>query len=162
MLGRKHACPIRVLTVTHLAIISAADSNYFALLQDLIASIRNKPQGRTVPVYVLDAGLLPPEKSWLAQQQVGVVTIPWPYDIKVPGPQRVLAMRCQIPSLVPGPHVYLWLDADTWVQDWTAIDLYRRAAEERSFCMTAEVDRSFDLGDLISWYTATARRLYGN
>jgi predicted O-methyltransferase YrrM len=147
--------------VAPLAIVSAADSNYFALLRDLIASIRNKPQGRAVPLFVLDAGLSPSDKSWLAQQLVAVVEVPWPYEIDVPGPQRALAMRCRIPTLVPEHHIYLWLDADTWVQDWAAVDLYRAAAEERFFCMTAEIDRSYDLGDLVSWNASTSRRLYG-
>jgi len=144
-----------------LAIVSAADSNYFSLLQELIASIRNKLQGRAVPLYVLDAGLAPSEKAWLAQQQAAVVAIPWPYDLNVPGPQRALAMRCQIPTLIPGHHIYLWLDGDTWVQDWVAVDIYRRAAEERHFCTTAELDRSYELADLLSWTAGTSRRLYG-
>jgi predicted O-methyltransferase YrrM len=148
--------------VAPLAIVSAADSKYFALLRDLVASIRNKPQGQAVPLFVLDAGLSPSDKSWLAQQLVAVVAIPWPYDINVPGPQRALAMRCRIPTLVPGHHVYLWLDADTWVQDWAAVELYRRAAQDRFFCMTAELDRSYDLGDLIAWNIDTVRRLYGH
>ncbi|MGH7125158.1 MAG: hypothetical protein ACREFI_12350, partial [Stellaceae bacterium] len=145
-----------------LAIVSAADSKFFPLLRDLIASIRDKPQGRAVQLYVMDAGLSPAEKTWLAEQRATVVTVPWPYPTGVSGPQRVLAMRCQIPALVPQHDIYLWLDADTWIQDWAAIELYRSAAEDREFCMTAEVDRSFEIGTLVQWNTLVPRRIFGD
>jgi len=144
-----------------LAIVTAADTNFFGLLQDLVASIREKPQGQSVPIYVLDAGLSEPEHSWLSQHAASAVHVPWPYPLDVSGPLRALAMRSHIPALMPGHEIYLWLDADTWVQDWPAIELYRRFADEREFCVTAETDRSFAFTEATVWLDRTARRLLG-
>jgi len=147
--------------MTELAIVTTADSKFFELLRDLVASIRNKPQGQSIPIYVLNAGLSVSELDWLKACAASVVTVPWPYPLDVPAPQRALAMRCHIPALAPGHRIYLWLDADTWVQDWEAIELYCRSADDRKFCMTAEIDRSFDLTDLTRWSGWAARRILG-
>src|SRR5580700_2005955 len=146
--------------MTPFAIVTAADTKFFDLLQGLVASIRDKPEGRTVPIYVLDAGLTVSEKAWLGARAASAVAVAWPYDFDVPGSQRVLARRCQIPSLVPGHDLYMWLDADTWVQDWAAVDLYRRTAENGQFCMTAEVNGSFDLANMTEWNRKTSQRLF--
>ena len=147
--------------MTPFAIVTAADGKFFDLLQGLVASIREKPEGRTVPIYVLDAGLTEPEKAWLGERGASAVAVAWPYEFDVPGPQRVLARRCQIPSLVPAHNLYIWLDADTWVQDWAAVELYCRTAEDRHFCMAAEVNGSFDLADMTQWNRETSQRLFG-
>jgi predicted O-methyltransferase YrrM len=144
------------------AIVSASDSQFFELVRDLVRSIRDKPQGREVPVFVMDAGLAPPERQWLQQNRVTVIALPWPYPLEVPGPQKALAMRCRIPELIPDHRVYLWVDADTWVQDWAAIELYRRTAEERHWCMTGEVDRSYDVNAALQWHVQMCRQLFGS
>src|SRR5258705_1380799 len=110
----------------------------------------------------MDAGLAPPELQWLRQNRATVVALTWPYPLEVPGPLKALLLRCRIPELIPGYQTYLWLDADTWIQDWAAIELYRRTADERHWCMTAEVDRSFDVNEILQWSAQTCRRLFGN
>src|SRR5437764_6600756 len=134
------------------ALVTGGDSNFFPLLQDLIRSIRDKPLRQEVPIYVLDAGLTPPQCDWLAQQQARTVAVPWPYPIEVPAPQRMLAVRCMIPMLLPEHRVYVWLDGDTWVQDWEAIEVYCRVAEDEQFCVAAEVDRSFNAAGIRSFH----------
>ena len=146
--------------VAQLAIVSAADTSFFPLLKDLVASVRDTPEGRATPIFVLDAGLGTGDKAWLAERQIKVVVPPWPYAIDAPGPQRVLAMRCQIPALLPGHAIYLWLDADVWIQDGSAIELYRKSAEQNQFCITAEVDRSYNPGEVMRWAGWASTRLY--
>jgi tetratricopeptide (TPR) repeat protein len=143
---------------TDLAIVSAADSAFFAFLQDLVGSVRDRPEGRTVPFYVIDAGLAPTERATLAGRGVTVVEPAWPYPVEAKGPQRALALRCRIPELFPGHGIYLWIDADVWVQDWSAVELFAAAAAGRGLALVAEVDRSFDL---TTWAFEQCRRLYG-
>src|SRR5262249_43515866 len=150
--------PVR--RVAPLAIVSAADANFFPLLKELVASVRDKPEGRAIPIFVLDAGLADGDKAWLGEHQIEGVSVPWPYAIDAPGPQQVLAMRCRIPTLLPGHAVYLWLDADAWVQDGSALEIYRKSAEQQQFCITAEVDRSYNLGEVMRWATWASTRLY--
>jgi hypothetical protein len=37
----------------------------------------------------------------------------------------------------------MWIDADAWVQDWSAIDLFRRAATGGAIAVVPEIDRSY-------------------
>jgi hypothetical protein len=37
----------------------------------------------------------------------------------------------------------MWLDADAWVQDWSAVELFRRAAADGSIACVPEIDRSY-------------------
>jgi hypothetical protein len=39
--------------------------------------------------------------------------------------------------------MYVWLDADAWVQDWRAIELYCAAAGRDKLAITPEIDRSY-------------------
>src|SRR5215831_9286825 len=126
------------------ALVSGGDSNFFPLLQEVIRSVRDKPQGKRVPFYVFNAGLTQAQCDLLAQQRVTTVAVPWRHAIDVPGPQRMLAVKCLIPELLPQHGVYVWLDADAWVQDWRAIEVYCRTAEEEQFCAAAVTDRSFE------------------
>jgi hypothetical protein len=56
--------------VTPLAIVSAADTRFFSLLREMVASVRDKPEGRAVPIFVLDAGLAEGDKAWLEERQI--------------------------------------------------------------------------------------------
>jgi hypothetical protein len=37
----------------------------------------------------------------------------------------------------------MWLDADAWVQDWAAVELFFRAAETGSLAIVPELDRAY-------------------
>ena len=52
-------------------------------------------------------------------------------------------MRPFLPSHFPGYDIYLWIDADVWLQDWRGVELYRRGAESRNITVTPHSDRSY-------------------
>ena len=39
--------------------------------------------------------------------------------------------------------MYLWLDADAWLQDWRAVKLYCAAASRGRLAITLEIDRAY-------------------
>src|SRR5262249_10236778 len=47
-----------------------------------------------------------------------------------------------LPRHVPGYETYLWIDADTWIQDWAAIELYIQASAG-GMAITPEIDRAY-------------------
>ena len=47
-------------------------------------------------------------------------------------------------TLFPGHDVYLQIDSDAWVQDWSAIDTYLEAASSGLLAITPQVDRSYN------------------
>lgn len=128
-------------------IVSGADSGYFDLLQGCVNSIRDKLEGATIALGVLDVGLSEDERRWLKDQGAVVVASGWDLDF----PERDSAPRYRqaqygrpfLPRHFPGHDLYLWIDADAWVQDWAAVDLLLRAAKEGTLAIVPELDRSY-------------------
>jgi hypothetical protein len=48
-----------------------------------------------------------------------------------------------LPRHFPGYDMYFWIDADAWLQDWRAVELYRQAAGRDRLAITVEVDRAY-------------------
>jgi hypothetical protein len=128
-----------------LVVASAADSGYFPLLRDGVLSVRAlRPE---VAIGVFDLGLADQERAWLAEQAVEVVRPAW--DIAFPGrdgaPDVLKAefARPFLPRYFPGHAMYFWLDADAWLQDWRAVELYCAAAGRDRLAITPEIDRAY-------------------
>lgn len=130
-----------------LIIVTAGDAGYFHLLRGCVASIRDKPQGRDVPMGVLDLGLAEDQVAWLRGLGIATVKPGWDLDLRrrepFPEHYKALTARPFISRYFPGYATYMWLDADAWVQDWAAIELYRQAAADGSLACTPEMDRSY-------------------
>ena len=130
---------------SELIIVSAADSGYFALLRDTVMSVRALNAG--VPVGVLDLGLKGDELAWLGGQGVAVVRPGW--DIEFPSRERApetfkaQVARPFLPRHFPGYEMYFWLDADAWLQQWRAVELYCAAAGRDKLAITLEIDRAY-------------------
>lgn len=128
-------------------IISAGDAKYFPLLRACLSSIRDKAQGRDVPLGVLDLGLEDSQRQWLAGIGASIVKPGWDIELKrshaLPEHYKALTARPYLPRYFPGHDLYMWLDADAWVQDWRAIELFRRGAAAGAIACVPEMDRSY-------------------
>ncbi|WP_238474886.1 hypothetical protein [Azospirillum cavernae] len=157
------------------AIATAGDGAYFPLLQGLVRSIRAFPQGAGVPIVVLDLGLGTEERRWLTDEGARLVAPGWdhPFDRPMPEYFKAMVSRPHLPRHVPDAAVILWLDADCWVQDWSAIELLLAGAAATGFAIVPELDRAYTpfydgapyAHHLHDWYKAcfdeaTARRLF--
>lgn len=128
-------------------IVSAADSKYCALLHELISSIRDNELGRNVTIGVLDVGLTENEQKELSKRVEHVVVPDWDYDFagRINQPQHFKAMmaRPHLPKYFPGYDIIMWMDADTWVQRWWAVQHYFDSAEQKGLTISQEMDRSY-------------------
>ena len=128
-------------------IVTASSSEFFHFLQGMILSIREKPEGRSVDLGCYDLGLTDDHKAWLASQDVEVVKPEWEFGLDansgVPEPFRAILARPLLPKYFPGHDIYMHMDADAWVQDWGAVELYRKGAGQGVMAVTPEIDRSF-------------------
>ncbi|MSO92164.1 MAG: hypothetical protein EXQ86_02025 [Rhodospirillales bacterium] len=133
------------MAATKIIVVSGADSAYFGYLKDLVRSIHAQPDGEGVSIGVLDLGLTPEEIGWLTKAGAKCLDPGWDYKFSDTSTQFFKAMtaRPHLPKHFPGYDVYLWLDADAWVQDWAAIELYLEGARRHGFAITPEVDRSY-------------------
>ena len=128
-----------------LIVVSAADSGYFPLLQDAVLSVR--AQRRDVAIGILDLGLAPAERAWLASRVSHIVAPGW--DVEFPGRDRCPnAFKAQVarpflPHHFPDYRMYFWLDADAWLQEWRCVELYCAAAGNDRLAITPEIDRAY-------------------
>jgi hypothetical protein len=128
-----------------LIIVSGADSGYFPLLRDTVLSVR--ALDADVPIGVLDLGLRPEERDWLAQTQTVIEHPEWdvefPHRDRMPESFKAQVARPFLPRHFPGYEMYLWIDADAWLQDWRTIELYRAAAGRDRLAINIEIDRAY-------------------
>jgi hypothetical protein len=136
-----------------LAIVSGSDATYFHFLRGLVRSLRDNPVSKATPLCIFDAGLSEEQARWLKQNGAAMVKPKWKWPREVPGYTAMMAARPSIPDYFPGYDVYLWMDADTWLQDGEAVAAYARGAAAEGFCITAESHPTYNTGEI-----AAARR----
>jgi predicted O-methyltransferase YrrM len=127
-------------------IITAADANYFELVRGTILSVRQKPEGANVAIGFFDLGCTPEQLQWL-ETQVNFIKKPdWDFDFpgrnEAPEHLKGLLVRPYLRKYFPNFDIYLWIDADAWVQDWKAIDLFVEGASRRGLAIVPEVHRA--------------------
>ncbi|WP_332980449.1 class I SAM-dependent methyltransferase [Microcoleus sp. A003_D6] len=127
-------------------IITAADANYFELVRGTILSVREKPEGANVAIGFFDLGCTPEQLQWL-ETQVNIIQKPdWDFDFpgknEAPEHLKGLLVRPCLRKYFPNFDIYLWIDADAWVQDWRAIDLFVEGASRRGLAIVPEVHRA--------------------
>lgn len=139
-------------------IVSAADAAYFDLIKGLVSSLRARPEGRALALCIFDIGLTGPQRDWLAGQ--GAVLAEPGWDFEFPGRDHIptyfkaLAARPSIPRYFPGHEIYFWIDADVWVQDHSALQIFIDAAATGKLAIVPEIDRSY-------WTIHKGPRLWG-
>ncbi len=130
-------------------IVSAADARYFGLLQGLVSSCRDTGPGRDVSLGVLDLGMDGGQRAWLESHGVALVRPTWDFDFpeRDTTPVSFMAQTARpfLPRYFPGHETYLWMDADTWIQDWGAVETYAAAARGGRIAITPEVDRCYSV-----------------
>jgi hypothetical protein len=128
-----------------LLIVSGADHGYFPLLRDLVASLRALSPDAALGI--LDVGLAADDRRWLEPHVRHLVAPGWDIDFpgrgQTPRVRQAQFARPFLPRHFPGYEVYLWIDADAWVQDWRAIELYAAAAGDDRLAITPEIDRAY-------------------
>jgi hypothetical protein len=130
---------------TRLLIASGSDSGYFPLLRDAVLSV--VAQRRNAAIGVLDFGLSPDQQQWLGDRVTHLVRPGWDVDFpdrgRTPEIRKAQLSRPFLRRHFPGYETYLWIDADAWLQDWRAVELYLAAAGRDKIAITAEIDRAY-------------------
>lgn len=129
-------------------VVSAADSGYYHLLQGLVLSVRAQPGSAQLPITVLDVGLAADEIAWLERERCEVIGVARIGERLPPLPERqdgkpqlslAQRLRPHIPDLVPGREIYLWMDADLWLQRDGVLLYYLKAAERGRIAIVPEM-----------------------
>jgi hypothetical protein len=129
-------------------IVSAANDGYYSLLSDLISSIEDNKGAADVAIGVLDLGLTAEQRQMLSIRVQHIVTPNWDYPLAAlnSAPRKFQAMtsRPHLPKHFPGYATIMWMDADTWIQRWSAVEYFFEKAETRGLAVCQELDRSYD------------------
>ena len=128
-------------------ITSGCNAEFFHFFQGLVLSIREKPQGSTIDISVVDLGLSSAQIEWLEDQKVTVANPDWEYGLSAssgfPIGFKALLARLHVRKYFPGYEVYFHIDADAWIQDWFAVEQYIAGARKGVMAVTPEIDRSY-------------------
>jgi hypothetical protein len=128
-------------------ITSGCNAEFFHFFQGLVLSVREKPQGSTIDISVVDLGMSPAQIEWLEDQNVVVANPGWEYGLSeasgFPIGFKALLARLHVRKYFPGYEVYFHVDADAWIQDWFAVELYIAGARKGVMAVTPEIDRSY-------------------
>ncbi|MBN4046516.1 hypothetical protein JYU02_00795 [bacterium AH-315-P15] len=134
------------------AIITGADSNYYSLLDDLLSSLRGQSYG---DLFVLDMGLDEDQLDALSYRHDTAEFVSIPYK---DNPQLVQSnlYKTKLPELVSGYDVYVWVDADIWFQDVSALADLIALSPEDMISLVPEVHPSYDFHEnYVAWREAT-------
>jgi len=161
-----------------IAFVSSADEKYFPLLAEWLQSIRRFDQSREADICILSAGLSDPQIRYLKSQGCKIIIPEWPMHLashKIKNKEFLKACLCRpyLPEYFPGYQTYIWLDADTWLQDWEAVDLLVQGASKNALAICPQTDRAYGKAMRLEWlgpfpfkaksfYYSNARRAFSS
>ncbi len=134
-------------------LVTAANNQYCGSLLAMLRSLRKI----IFPVAVFDLGLSTEDRariSSLCPQGCTIFDPGWCVPLKdiesTPNYKKVFLAKPYIPRLIPGYSKYVWIDADIWFQDASAIDDYLAASETLGAAIGYEDHPSYKRGGLAS------------
>lgn len=144
--------------MTKIAFVTGANDAYFPMLMELIHSIRKTVVGKieAYDICVMDTGLTPDQRIIIEENAERVIAPDWPCYIpesRIRGRDYLKSCVCRpfINQIFDGYDTYIWLDGDTWVQDWDAIDLLIRGAEKSKLAICPQADRAYGKAMRLKW-----------
>jgi hypothetical protein len=112
------------------AIVFSCDENYIALAKGLVLSLRALGYPRQgFELVLIDIGCSQKSLEWMESNEViirpletdlipkTILSVIEPY-------QRALVMRPWLPEILVGYDLYIWFDADTWLQSDDVIRVF--------------------------------------
>jgi hypothetical protein len=128
-------------------VVTAANSDYFHLLKDWLASIAGFPEFGNLDCCVLDVGLNGEQREWFKAQGIRTIEPAWDFDVKrcpdLPHYYKAMTVRPFLPRYFPEYATIIWLDADIWIQNPSYLRDYVLGAERYGFVLTPEIDRAY-------------------
>ena len=128
--------------------VTAANEAYVPLLRGLVHSLQQWQPLPYTDLACFDLGLEAGSKQWMAQHARHVKEPGWDLPvserIKATEPHaRALTVRPFLRDYFPGYDVYLWIDADSWVQERQALDWYLAGAARGALAITPQVHHAY-------------------
>lgn len=146
------------------AIVTGGDANYFQLISELVASLRSLDHGRSCPICIIDAGLTEEQVAALTAQDCIIHQPEWEYDLadlRLRGRTYLKANigKAFLPTYFPGFETLVWVDADAWIQDFSAIELMVKGAARGAMAVVPQTGRYRDTELRLDWLFGRIARI---
>lgn len=144
-------------------VVSSADAKYFGLLHDLVSSLQRLVPD--MPIAVFDLGLLPAQVAWLKSHDVTCLQPRLHCELGAgfdqPSSLGTL-VKAFLHEYLPGHEFYIWLDADTWVQQESVLHQLVEGAAATGMAVVHENEPAYRFQLVLAgWVWKRAAQAYG-
>ena len=138
-------------------IVSSSDEKYFELLVELYLSLDKLNVFNEYNFGILDTGLNKNQISYFKDKGAIIKKAEWnvpvaKYKIRNRNHLKTQVARAFLPNYFENYKLYLWLDADMWVNDLNTFLLYEKGAFKNKLCITPQTDRAYGKFAKINWF----------
>ncbi len=138
-------------------IISSSDSKYFFLVKELYLSLMKHNILNEYDFAVLNTGMNKNQIDYLRDNKIKVKDAIW--NTKVPTYKilgrdhlKTQVARAFLPDYFENYKVYIWLDADLWINDLESFLLYEKGALQNNLTITPQSDRAYFNNAKVEWF----------
>jgi lipopolysaccharide biosynthesis glycosyltransferase len=137
-------------------LISSSDDKYFILLLELINSFFFHNLDKNFEFGVIDTGLTNDQIFTLKNKNIIVKQGKWDVSFpqyKIRGREYLknIIARAYLPDYFQGFDKYIWLDADTWINDKSTFLLLDEGCNNDKICIIPQVDRAYGKFAKVEW-----------
>jgi len=137
-------------------IISSSDSNYFSLIKELHLSLKNTEVLSEYDFAILDTGLDSEQQNYFKDHNVLIKKAEWNVDVpqyKILGRENLKTQvaRAFLPDYFENYKVYVWLDADMWLNDIQSFSFYEKGALNNRLTIVPQSDRAYIKNANVEW-----------
>ncbi len=129
-------------------IVSSADSKYFFLLKELFLSLDKSGILSDYQFSILDTGLTEEQRIFFLDNSVIIKEAIWNTSVpkfKILGRDNLKTQvaRAYLPDYFQEYKLYIWLDADMWLNDIKSFNLYEKGAFNNKLTIVPQSDRAY-------------------
>ncbi len=137
-------------------IVSSADSKYFFLLKELFLSLDRSGILSDYQFSILDTGLTEEQKIFFLDNSVIIKEAIWNTPVpkfKILGRENLKTQvaRAYLPDYFQNYKLYIWLDADMWLNDIESFYFYENGALNDKLTIVPQSDRAYVKNANVEW-----------
>ena len=137
-------------------IVSSSDSKYFLLLKELFLSLEKSGILSEYQFAILDTGLLEEQKNFFLDNNVIIKEATWNTAVpkfKILGRDNLKTQvaRAYLPDYFEDYKLYIWLDADMWLNDANSFSFYEKGALNDKLTIVPQSDRAYVKNANVEW-----------
>ena len=145
-------------------IVSSADSKYFFLLKELFLSLDKSGILSDYQFSILDTGLTEEQRIFFLDNSVIIKEAIWNTSVpkfKILGRDNLKTQvaRAYLPDYFEDYKLYIWLDADMWLNDIKSFNLYEKGAFNNKLTIVPQSDRAYVKNANVEWLLGFPKKI---